>query len=119
MFYKLTFYHSCNGELFPHWWQILLPSSHNLIVNSVDLAIAVRHPGGIHLVHQRGQPGFITSLTGLDKENFQSKIVSYPKFSNFCVCSKEPSHSDGSFEYPQHMFWFRNKKIISLLHTLN
>ena len=25
-------------------------------------------------------------------------------------CSKEPSHRDGSFEYPQHMFWFRNKK---------
>ena len=27
-------------------------------------------------------------------------------------CSKEPSHQDGSFEYPQHMFWLRNKKII-------
>ena len=27
------------------------------------------------------------------------------------VCSKEPSHRDGSFEYPQHMFWLRNKKI--------
>ena len=26
---------------------------------------------------------------------------------------------DGSFEYPQHMFWLRNKKIIFLLHTLN
>ena len=26
-------------------------------------------------------------------------------------CSKEPSHGDGSFEYPQHMFWLRNKKI--------
>ena len=26
-------------------------------------------------------------------------------------CSKEPSHIDGSFEYPQHMFWLRNKKI--------
>ena len=26
-------------------------------------------------------------------------------------CSKEPSHRDGSFEYPQHMFWLRNKKI--------
>ena len=26
------------------------------------------------------------------------------------VCSKEPSHRDGSFEYPQHMFWLRNKK---------
>ena len=28
-----------------------------------------------------------------------------------CGCSKEPSHCDGSFEYPQHMFWLRNKKI--------
>ena len=25
-------------------------------------------------------------------------------------CSKEPSHRDGSFEYPQHMFWLRDKK---------
>ena len=25
-------------------------------------------------------------------------------------CLKEPSHRDGSFEYPQHMFWLRNKK---------
>ena len=30
---------------------------------------------------------------------------------NMCFwCSKEPSHRDGSFEYPQHMFWLRNKK---------
>ena len=28
---------------------------------------------------------------------------------NMCFgCSKEPSH--GSFEYPQHMFWMRNKE---------
>ena len=27
------------------------------------------------------------------------------------VCSKELSHGDGSFEYPKHMFWLRNKKI--------
>ena len=27
------------------------------------------------------------------------------------VCSKEPSHRDGSFEYPQHMVLMRNKKI--------
>ena len=27
------------------------------------------------------------------------------------VCSKELSHEDGSFEYPQHKFWLRNKKI--------
>ena len=25
-------------------------------------------------------------------------------------CSKEPSHRDGSFEYPQHMFWTRNEE---------
>ena len=24
--------------------------------------------------------------------------------------SKEPSHWDGSFEYPQHIFWMRNKE---------
>ena len=33
-------------------------------------------------------------------------------------CSKEPSR-DGSFEYPQHMFWLRNKKINFLVLTLN
>ena len=25
-------------------------------------------------------------------------------------CSKERSLGDGSFEYPHHMFWLRNKK---------
>ena len=29
-------------------------------------------------------------------------------------CSKEPSHSDGSFEYPQRMFWLR---IFFITHT--
>ena len=33
-------------------------------------------------------------------------------------CSKEPSHRDGSIEYPQHMFWLRNKKINFQLRTL-
>ena len=28
------------------------------------------------------------------------------------MCSNESSHRDGSFEYPQHMFWSRNKKNI-------
>ena len=33
---------------------------------------------------------------------------------------KEPSlsHRDGSFEYPHHMFWLRNKKSNICLHTL-
>ena len=33
-------------------------------------------------------------------------------------CSKETSHPDSSFEYPQHMFWLRNKKNNFQLHTL-
>ena len=38
---------------------------------------------------------------------------------NMCFgCSKEPSHSDGSFECPQHMFWLRNKKFNFQLRTL-
>ena len=34
-------------------------------------------------------------------------------------CSKEPSHWDGSFEHPQHMFWLRNKKNSFQLRTLS
>ena len=34
-------------------------------------------------------------------------------------CFQEPSRRDGSFEYPQHIFWLTNKKIIFLLHALN
>ena len=37
---------------------------------------------------------------------------------NMCFgCSKEPSHRDGSFEYPQDMFLLRNKKIIFSYHS--
>ena len=52
---------------------------------------------------------------GLDKQSFERIIVNFflPIRFNICFgCSKEPSHYDGSFEYPQHMFWLRNKKII-------
>ena len=38
---------------------------------------------------------------------------------NICLgCSKELSHRDGSFEYPQHMFWLRNNRISLKVHTL-
>ena len=50
---------------------------------------------------------------GQDKQNFERKIVNIvlPISFNICFgCSKEPSHYDGSFEYPQHMFWLRSKK---------
>ena len=38
-------------------------------------------------------------------------IIFLPINLNMCFgCLKEPSQRDGSFEYPQHMFWMRNKE---------
>ena len=46
-------------------------------------------------------------------------IIFLPINSNICFgCSKEPSHSDSSFEYLQLIFWLRNKKTHFQLHTL-
>ena len=62
------------------------------------------------------------ACTGLDKQNISALKLNIflPISCNICFgCSKEPSHWDGSFEYPQHMFWLRNKKINFSLHTLN
>ena len=35
------------------------------------------------------------------------------------LCAQKKRLKDGSFKYPQYMFWLRNKKIIFLLQTLN
>ena len=54
-------------------------------------------------------------------KNFQHKIAFFflSISLNMCYgCSKEPSHQDSSFEYPQHMFWLRNKKNNFQLHIL-
>ena len=51
--------------------------------------------------------------TGLDKQNFEHKIINVFLTISFNICfgfSKELSQWDGSIEYPQHMFWLRNKK---------
>ena len=46
-------------------------------------------------------------------------IIFLPISLNICFgCPKEPSHGDGSFEYPQHMIWLRNKKTNFLVCTL-
>ena len=53
---------------------------------------------------------------------FEIKIVKIflpISFNICCGCSKEPSHWDGSFEYPHHTFWLRNKKISFSIQTLN
>ena len=47
------------------------------------------------------------------RKKFERKIVNIFLLIGFIFCfgcSKEPSHRDGSFEYPQHMFWLRIKK---------
>ena len=49
-----------------------------------------------------------------DKEKNECKIVNIFLFISFNICfgcSKELSHRDDTFEYPQHMFWLRSKKI--------
>ena len=46
-------------------------------------------------------------------QKIQRKIVNIFLFNQFNIsfgCQKEPSYWDSSFEYPQHMFWLRNKK---------
>ena len=55
------------------------------------------------------------------KNNLRKIVIIFLSISlNMCFgCSKDPSHRDGSFEYPQHMFWLKNKKNIFFhLHTL-
>ena len=54
-------------------------------------------------------------------KNFEHKnvIIFLSIGLNLCFgCSKEPSHWDGSFEYPPHMLWLRNKKNNFQMHTL-
>ena len=54
-------------------------------------------------------------------ELFELKIVIIFLATHLNVCfwfSKEPSHRGGSFEYPQHMFSSRNKKIDFQLPTI-
>ena len=55
------------------------------------------------------------------KTFYELKIVTIflPINLNMCFgCSKEQSNWDGSFEYPQHMFWMRNKENSFPIHTL-
>ena len=63
------------------------------------------HKSEVHLV----------KCTTIGKHHFFSNksIFSYSSVLTYVLdAQKEPSHRDGSFEYPQHMYWFRNKKTI-------
>ena len=57
----------------------------------------------------------------MKQKKFKPKIVNIFLFINLNVClgcSREPSHWDGSFEHPQHMFWLSNKKNYFQIHDL-
>ena len=57
------------------------------------------------------------SVIGPDKHKVV--MIFLPISLNMCFgCSKEASHLDGSFEYPQHILWLKNKKNKFGLHTL-
>ena len=57
-----------------------------------------------------------STIIGLVKQKIKNKkrkiaIIFLSISLNMCLgCPKELSHQDSSFEYPQHMFWLRNKK---------
>ena len=60
--------------------------------------------------------------TDLDNKTFSAykcTIFSYPYFLAYVLDAQKTSQWDGSFEYQQHMFWLKNKKVIFLLCTLN
>ena len=63
---------------------------------------------------------FVITLYKVKQNNLPKIGIIFLSISlNMCFgCSKEPSHRDGSFEYPQHMFWLRNKKINFHLRTI-
>ena len=61
-------------------------------------------------------------LKGLDKQNIWALNFKYfliHQFEHMFWVLEEPSQWDGSFEYPQHMFWLRNKKINFFVCSLN
>ena len=59
------------------------------------------HPWGYHIIVRFQIRKLFSPIT---------VIVFLPININVCFgCSKELSHRDGSFEYPQHMFWLRSK----------
>ena len=54
----------------------------------------------------------------LDKQKFERKIVNIFLPISFSTCFLG-AQKNRLIEYPQHMFWLRNKEIIFLAHTLN
>ena len=59
------------------------------------------------------------ALVQLIKNKRQIAILFLSLSLNMCFgSSKEPSSWDGSFEYPQHRFWLRNKKKNVWIYTL-
>ena len=65
-------------------------------------------------------PGLVCDHRPVKQKYLHKIVIMFLSISlNTCFgCSKEPSNRDGSFEYPQDMFWLRNKKNNFQLRTL-
>ena len=63
---------------------------------------------------------FIHAKSSSQRKFYLRKLLIFlPSNLNMCFgCSGGPSHWDGSFEYPHHMFWMRNKENNIPLRTL-
>ena len=73
----------------------------------------------MHAVYRSYDMEYYMSLIGPDK-HCECKIVNIFLSISLKICfgcSKEPSHRDGSFDHPQHIFWLRKKKIKFYLHV--
>ena len=97
---------SPSGEIFNNF--VLMSGQYCILLLSEQI-----HEYGI--LNLSGLSNYHTDwkMKGLGNKTFQRKNVNIflPISYSICFgCSKEPSHRDGSLEYPQHMFWWRNNK---------
>ena len=65
-------------------------------------------------IHRTSSAIFGVKLRLFSYQSVKTSVLGAQK--NRLIETEEPSHRDGSFEHPQHMFWLRNKK--NQLHTL-
>ena len=90
---------------------------HPLIRGLCHLGTSISFKCALNLMKYSRRPAVIAQINGIGLDT-EKKIecknvdIFLTISRNVCFeCSKEPSHRGGSFEYPQHMFWLRNKKI--------
>ena len=123
--YAVKIFPTCLQKLFPLFTHVILSQRDNSTeyLSTVQPLYNSFHFNTYLDLTQSYCGSQIYFYTGLDINKFFQRIIVkifLPINFNICFgCTKEPSHWDGSFEYPQLMFWLRNKEVSFSLHTLN